>query len=202
MTGIATWPRGCSRPTSGTSTRAKSHRMPEPGRSAAVLDLLDRLGPEIVVVDVDILGSYRRDHAAFADAGEPAALVRAQKTSDVVEVLCIANRYGIPVVTRGAGTGLSGGANAIEGGVVLSVAAMDRILDIDVPRRLSAVESADLTGTWERAGEVHGLWYPPDPASREISTIGGNIATNAGGACCLKYGVTGDHLPRVTAGPA
>ncbi|MGP0108935.1 MAG: FAD-binding oxidoreductase [Acidimicrobiales bacterium] len=173
--------------------------MPEPGRSAAVLDLRDRLGPEIVVVDVDILDSYRRDHAAFADAGEPAALVRAQKISDVVEVLCIANRHGIPVVARGAGTGLSGGANAIEGCVVLSVAAMDRILDIDVPRRLATVECGVLNGTLARAAEVHGLWYPPDPASREISTIGGNIATNAGGACCLKYGVTGDHVAGVTA---
>jgi D-lactate dehydrogenase (cytochrome)/glycolate oxidase len=173
--------------------------MHDRGRPVAVDDLLDRLGSEIVVVDVDILGSYRRDQAAFADAGEPAALVRAQKTSDVVEVLGIANRHGIPVITRGAGTGLSGGANAIEGCVVLSVAAMDRILDIDVPRRLATMECGVLNGTLARAVGAHGLWYPPDPASREISTIGGNIATNAGGACCLKYGVTGDHVAGVTA---
>ncbi|HZM57814.1 MAG TPA: FAD-linked oxidase C-terminal domain-containing protein [Acidimicrobiales bacterium] len=173
--------------------------MHDRGRPVAVDDLLDRLGSEIVVVDVDILGSYRRDQAAFADAGEPAALVRAQKTSDVVEVLGIANRHGIPVITRGAGTGLSGGANAIEGCVVLSVAAMDRILDINVPRRLATVECGVLNGTLARAVGAHGLWYPPDPASREISTIGGNIATNAGGACCLKYGVTGDHVAGVTA---
>src|SRR5664280_2306746 len=82
MTGIATWPRGCSKPTCGASTRAQTHRMPEPGRSAAVLDLLDRLGPEIVVVDVDILGSYRRDHAAFADAGER-SMVPSVRTEDV-----------------------------------------------------------------------------------------------------------------------
>src|SRR5664280_449607 len=82
MTGIATWPRGCSKPTCGASTRAQTHRMPEPGRSAAVLDLLDRLGPEIVVVDVDILGSYRRDHAAFAGVGER-SMVPSVRTEDV-----------------------------------------------------------------------------------------------------------------------
>jgi glycolate oxidase len=147
-----------------------------------------------VVVDPDVLAGYARDQAPLAPAGTPLALVRAQTVDDVVATLRFANERSIPVVTRGAGTGLAGGANAIDGGIVLSTASMTRILRIDEAARLAVVEPGVLNGTLANEAAARGLYYAPDPSSRDISTIGGNIATNAGGACCLKYGVTGDHV--------
>src|SRR5690606_9275660 len=102
--------------------------------------------------------------------------------------------HGVPVVARGAGTGLSGGANAVAGGVVLSLESMNRIRRIDVTERLAVVEPGVVNDHLRAAAAEHGLWYAPDPASSPWSTIGGNIATNAGGVCCVKYGVTRDHV--------
>jgi glycolate oxidase len=147
-----------------------------------------------VVDDPDVLLGYARDQAPLAPAGMPRALVRARNAEDVVATLRFANERGIPVVTRGAGTGLAGGANAIDDGIVLSTAAMTRIVRIDEAARLAVVEPGVLNGTLANEVAGRGLYYAPDPSSRDISTIGGNIATNAGGACCLKYGVTGDHV--------
>jgi glycolate oxidase len=151
-------------------------------------------GSAAVVLDPDVVASYARDQAPLAPAGAPVALVRARNEEDVVATMRFANARGIPVVTRGAGTGLAGGANAIDGCIVLSVAAMDKILRIDDAMRMAVVEPGVLNATLAKAAAARGLFYAPDPASREISTIGGNIATNAGGSCCLKYGVTGDHV--------
>jgi len=147
-----------------------------------------------VVTDPDALMSVSRDQAPLAPGGTAAAFVRARSIVDVQRTLAFANEHRIPVVTRGAGTGLAGGANAVDGCIVLSVAAMDRILSIDAAGRTATVEPGVLNATLARAATERGLFYAPDPASREISTIGGNIATNAGGSCCLKYGVTGDHV--------
>ena len=97
---------------------------------------------------------------------------------------------GVPVVTRGAGTGLSGGANAVDGCVVLSIERMTAILEIDPVERLAVVQPGVVNDDLRAACAEHGLWYPPDPASAPWSTIGGNVATNAGGLCCVKYGVT------------
>ena len=152
-----------------------------------------------MVTDPDILTSFHHDRAGLTEAGRPLAAVRAHDTTDVVATLEVATRHALPVVTRGAGTGLSGGANAVDGGIVLSTAAMDRIIEIDSAHRTATVECGVLNGDLATAAAQVGLWYPPDPASRDISTIGGNIATNAGGACCVKYGVTGDHVARLTA---
>jgi D-lactate dehydrogenase (cytochrome)/glycolate oxidase len=152
------------------------------------------LAPLPVETDPDVLASYSHDQAPLAPAGEATALVRARSIDHVVTTLRFANERRIPVVTRAAGTGLAGGANAIDGCIVLSVAAMDRILGIDVAARTASVEPGVLNGTLAAEAAARGLYYAPDPASRDISTIGGNIATNAGGACCLKYGVTGDHV--------
>jgi len=102
-------------------------------------------------------------------------------------------------VTRGAGSGLAGGANAIDGGIVLSLAGLNRIVHIDPSARLATVEAGVINGDLVRAAGEFGLWYPPDPGSREFSTIGGNVATNAGGSCCVKYGVTADHVARIKA---
>ena len=112
---------------------------------------------------------------------------------------------GTPIVPRGAGTGLSGGANAVDGCVVLDLSRMTAIRDIDVDNLTCVVEPGVVNDDLKAAVAEHGLWYPPDPASAPWSTIGGNAATNAGGLCCLKYGVTRDYvlgLRAVVGGPA
>ncbi len=152
-----------------------------------------------VVLDPQVLVAFSRDRAAFPAAGAPLALVRARAVDDVVATLRFASEHGVPVVPRGTGTGLTGGANAVDGCIVLSLAAMDRVLDVDVAGRTATVEPGVLTADLAAAVAEHGLWYPPDPASRAISTIGGNVATNAGGSCCLKYGVTADAVAALTA---
>jgi len=151
------------------------------------------------VLDPQVLVAFARDRAAFPAAGAPLALVRARDVDDVVATLRFASAYDVPVVPRGAGTGLTGGANAVDGGIVLSLAAMDRVLAVDVAGRTATVEPGVLTADLAAAVAERGLWYPPDPASRAISTIGGNVATNAGGSCCLKYGVTADAVAALTA---
>jgi glycolate oxidase len=157
----------------------------------------DALAAELgapVQTDPDILTSFARDQAPLAPAGMPLALVRARSVDDVVKTLRFANERRIPVVTRAAGTGLAGGANAVDGCIVLLVAGLDRIVSIDEATRTAVVEPGVLNGVLAKEAAARGLYYAPDPASRDISTIGGNIATNAGGSCCLKYGVTGDHV--------
>ncbi|GAC1444509.1 MAG: FAD-linked oxidase C-terminal domain-containing protein [Mycobacteriales bacterium] len=167
---------------------------------AGLLDTLpDLLPPGAVTTDPDVLLAFSRDRATFPPAGRPAALVRARSMEDVVATMQQASRYGVPVVPRGSGSGLAGGANAVEGCIVLSLASMDRVLDVDVATRTARAEAGVLTADLAAAVARHGLWYPPDPASREISTIGGNVATNAGGSCCLKYGVTADAVAGLTA---
>ncbi|MGA5895091.1 FAD-binding oxidoreductase [Streptomyces venetus] len=155
--------------------------------------------PGRVVTDPDAMEAYRRDQCLLAPAGRPAAVVRARSTDDVITTLRTAGDHHAPVVTRGAGTGLAGGANALDGCVVLSLATMDRVLALDVPGRTATVEAGVLTGDLDTRAREHGLWYPPDPGSKAISTIGGNLATNAGGMCCAKYGVTGDHVAALRA---
>ena len=162
-------------------------------------ELVARVGAGRVAVDHAERDTHRRDRGALAPAGEPAVVVRARTTQDVVATLQAATSFGVPVVTRGAGTGLAGGANASHGCVVLSTIDMDQILDIDVAQRTATAQAGVITADLQAAVAEHGLWYPPDPASRAISTIGGNIATTAGGGCCLKYGVTGDHVAALTA---
>lgn len=159
-----------------------------------LLELADLLPPDAIVTDPVVTASYRSDHARFVDAGDPLAVVLPRSTDEVAHTLSAATRHGIPVVARGAGSGLSGGANALDGWVVLSMTRMNRIVEIDKRNLLAVVEPGVLTGELQRAVAELGLWYPPDPSSFEISTIGGNIATNAGGLCCVKYGVTGDSV--------
>ncbi|MDV7356818.1 FAD-linked oxidase C-terminal domain-containing protein [Rhodococcus oxybenzonivorans] len=163
-----------------------------------VADLDAGLG-DAVVTDGDTMIAYTRDQALLSPSGRPIAVVRARTVDDVVTTLQTAYRYTIPVVTRGAGTGLAGGANALEGCIVLSTEKMNRILEIDEQSRTATVEPGVINGDLATAAAERGLWYVPDPGSRAISTIGGNLATNAGGPCCAKYGVTGDHVARIKA---
>jgi glycolate oxidase len=149
-----------------------------------------------VVVDPAVLESYRSDQAApgLLAAGMPAALVRPTTTAGVQVAVRAAAAHGAPVVPRGAGSGLSGGANAIDGCVVIGLERMDRIVELDAAGLTATVQPGVVNATLGAAAAAEGLWYAPDPASREFSTIGGNIATNAGGLCCVKYGVTRDAL--------
>jgi glycolate oxidase len=144
------------------------------------------------VTDADVLESYRFDQAApgLLHAGRPAALVRARSRQEVQDVMRVAAATGTPVVPRGAGSGLSGGANALDGCIVLSLERMTRIVEVDGDSMAAVVEPGVINQDLRSAVRGEGLWYAPDPASMEFSTLGGNIATNAGGLCCVKYGVT------------
>jgi glycolate oxidase len=157
-------------------------------------DLAGALPPEGIVTDPDVLEAHRRDQASWTTAGTARVLVRPGSTGEVQAVLRIASAHRVPVVARGAGSGLSGGANAVDGCIVLSLARMNRILELDRRSLLAVVQPGVLNAAVKAAAAEHGLWYAPDPASWEFSTIGGNLATNAGGLCCVKYGVTGDSV--------
>ncbi|MEU1972233.1 FAD-linked oxidase C-terminal domain-containing protein [Microbacterium sp. NPDC019599] len=136
----------------------------------------------------------RADKSGHAASGLPLAVVHARSVSDVQETLRIATRTRTPVVTRGAGTGLAGGANAGSGEIALSMRAMDRILEVRPDDLLAVVEPGILNADLNAALAEHGLWWAPDPASRAIATVGGNIATGAGGLLCAKYGVVRDAV--------
>jgi glycolate oxidase len=157
-------------------------------------DLRAALGEAAVLTDPDLLAGYRRDEADLCPAGEPALVVRPRTTGEVAAVVTIAARHGVPVVPQGARTGLAGGANAVDGAVLLSTTAMDRIQLIDPVNRIAVVQPGVVNATLADAVARHGLRYPPDPGSWESSTIGGNVATNAGGMCCVKYGVTSEYV--------
>ncbi|HEX8441981.1 FAD-binding oxidoreductase, partial [Archangium sp.] len=152
------------------------------------------LPPEALVTDPDVLEAHRRDQAGWALAGTPRVLVRPASTAEVQAVLRVAAAHRVPVVARGAGSGLSGGANAVDGCIVLSLARMNRVLELDQRGMYVVVQPGVINATVKATAAEHGLWYAPDPASWEFSTIGGNVATNAGGLCCVKYGVTGDAV--------
>ena len=155
--------------------------------------LLADLGADVVVVDPDRMSGYRYDRANDPAAGTPAAVVRAESTEDVQTAVRVAAELGVPVVTRGAGTGLSGGSTAQDGAITISTERL-RDIRIDPATRIAVVGPGLLNAEVKSAAAAHGLWYPPDPSSFEICSIGGNIATNAGGLCCVKYGVTTDYV--------
>ncbi len=126
--------------------------------------------------------------------GLPDVVVHAESVGDVAAVLRIAQELEVPVVPRGGGTGLAGGSVPIAGGICLNLARMNRIRAIDPADGVAVVEPGVITFALQKAVEAYGLFYPPDPASLYMSTIGGNVATNAGGPRCLKYGVTRDYV--------
>ncbi|GAA1641219.1 FAD-binding oxidoreductase [Georgenia ruanii] len=141
-----------------------------------------------------VLEPYRRDRSGRVSGGPPLAVVEALSVADVQEACRIASAHGVPIVTRGAGTGLAGGGIAGPDEIVLSTRAMDRVLRVSPQNRLAVVEPGILNAELNDRLAEHGLWWAPDPASREISTVGGNIATNAGGLLCAKYGVTRESV--------
>lgn len=153
------------------------------------------LGGDCAVInDEQILKSYERDQAPFAPSAKAAAVLIAKTIDEVSKAVKFANQESIPVVIRGAGSGLAGGANSIEGCLVISLEKLNRIIEIDQVNQIARVEAGVINSDLDKAAEEFGLTYLPDPASRSWSTIGGNIATNAGGMCCVKYGVTAQHV--------
>lgn len=156
--------------------------------------LQERIPADRIQLDPAVVASYAHDEAEWAPHGTPLVLVRPRTAEEVQEVVRACIEYGVPVVPRGAGTGLSGGANAVDGCVVLSTEAMTAITEIDPVERLAVVQPGVVNDHLRSACAERGLWYPPDPASAPWSTIGGNVATNAGGICCVKYGVTADYV--------
>src|SRR3984893_3867842 len=160
---------------------------------AALIAELPEGSEGMVVTDPDILVSYRADRAADPSAGTPLAVVRPRRTEEVQTVMRWATAHKIAVVPRGMGTGLSGGATALNGGIVLSTEKM-RDIAVDPLTRTAVAQPGLLNAEVKKTVAEYGLWYPPDPSSFEICSIGGNIATNAGGVCCVKYGVTTDYV--------
>ena len=159
-----------------------------------VTDLLAALPADRVLLDAGRVAAYLRDEAMLAEHGRPLAVVRARTTADVAATVAVCARHRAPVVPRGAGTGVSGGANAVDGGVVVSTELMRDLVEINVIEGLAVVQPGIVNDDLRAAVAQHGLWYPPDPGSASSSTIGGNVATNAGGLCCVKYGVTRDYV--------
>ncbi len=155
-------------------------------------ELRSAIGAERVVTDPAELVAYSYD-GTWAEA-RPAVVLHPATTQHVSEVLRIADRERIPVVPRGAATGLAGGSVPVEGGWCLNLARMNRILDIAAADSVAVVQPGVVTATLQKEVEQHGLFYPPDPASLHMCTIGGNVSTNAGGPRCLKYGVTADYV--------
>ena len=156
------------------------------------------LPSDALVTDPGVLEQYSHDDAEWAPFGAPAALVHASSVDQVVVAVRIAAEHRVSVVPRGAGTGLSGGANATTGCLLLSLQRMTRVIEVNAVERYAVVQAGVLNDDLRRRVAEDGLWYPPDPASQAICTIGGNVATNAGGICCVKYGVTRDYVIGMT----
>jgi len=160
-----------------------------------LIDALRRALPEgRLVLDPDVMRGYSHDQASWAEHALPDVVVRPRDATEVQTVVRLCVEHRTPLVTRGAGTGLSGGANAVAGCVVLVLDRLNAIKEINPLERLAVVEPGVVNDDLRAACAEQGLWYPPDPASSASSTIGGNVATNAGGLCCVKYGVTRDYV--------
>jgi glycolate oxidase len=154
--------------------------------------LIDALGIEAVKTAPEDLRAYAYD--AYTEGALPSAVVLPGDVRGVCAAVKIARACGEPIVARGAGTGLCGGSVPVEGGIVMCLARMNRVLSIDVQRRRAHVQAGAINASLSQHAAASGLFYAPDPASQRSSTIGGNVATNAGGPHCLAYGTTTDHV--------
>ncbi|NLC71999.1 MAG: FAD-binding protein [Desulfuromonadaceae bacterium] len=165
----------------------------ERGSAAELLELLKgEFAPRQLLSTPAELENYDRDASELRI--QPQVVVKARGREDVQKLMRLANRHRFPVIPRGAGTGLAGGCLAPHGGVILALAEMNRILSIDEKNLIAEVEPGVITQHLKDAARLKGLYYPPDPAGLDQSTIGGNAATNAGGPACVKYGTTRDYI--------
>jgi len=155
------------------------------------------VGPQHVLTSPEDLVAYSYD-GTFVEH-RPDVVVNPATTDEISRVMQVANREGIPVVPRGMGSGLAAASVPMSGGLVLSTTRMNKILAIDMPNMTAHVQAGVVTADLQATVEAIGLFYPPDPSSVKHSTIGGNVACNAGGPRCLKYGVTGDYVLGLTA---
>ncbi|HEY8238455.1 MAG TPA: FAD-linked oxidase C-terminal domain-containing protein [Candidatus Limnocylindrales bacterium] len=161
----------------------------------AFLDDLRAALPDLrLLTEVSDRESYRHDETAYLDAGLPGAVAFPVDTAEVSTILRLASQHRVAVVPRGAGTGLSGGAAGIDGAVTIVLTRMNRIIEIDPDNLCVVTQPGVINAELKAAVAREGLFYPPDPASYETCSIGGNLGTNAGGLCCVKYGQTRDWV--------
>ena len=157
-------------------------------------DLQSRVPGLRLLTDETDRESHRRDETAHFDPGLPLAVALPAGTDEVATIMRCATDHAVPVVPRGAGSGLSGGSAGIDGALTVVMTRMNRILEIDHGNLVAVVQPGVINADLKAAVAAEGLFYAPDPASYEFCTIGGNIGTNAGGLCCVKYGVTRDAV--------
>ncbi|HSL34922.1 MAG TPA: FAD-linked oxidase C-terminal domain-containing protein [Candidatus Limnocylindrales bacterium] len=170
----------------GTSTDAARARF---------LDAIRAALPDLKLLDDPAdRESYRVDETAYLQAGLPLAVALPTTTAEVSALVRLAAEHRIPVVPRGAGSGLSGGAAGIEGGLTIAMTRMDAVLEIDHENLVVVTQPGIINAELKKQVAAEGLFYAPDPASYEICSIGGNLGTNAGGLCCVKYGQTRDSV--------
>ncbi|MHB8672315.1 MAG: FAD-binding oxidoreductase [Candidatus Limnocylindrales bacterium] len=168
---------------------------PDTPRQTAFLDAIRSALPGLVLLTEAVdRESYRRDETAYLASGLPLAVALPTTAVEVGTLMRLATAHRIAVVPRGAGSGLSGGAAGIDGALTVAFTKMDRILEIDHANLVAIVQPGILNAAFKAAVAAEGLFYAPDPASYEICSIGGNIGTNAGGLCCVKYGQTRDSV--------
>ncbi|HSI97823.1 MAG TPA: FAD-linked oxidase C-terminal domain-containing protein [Gaiellaceae bacterium] len=165
--------------------------------AAFVAELRGAVGPEHVITEPEQLRVYECD-GLTGHRAVPEVVVLPSSTEDVQAVVRACHRERVPFVARGAGTGLSGGATPVAGGVVVSLTRMDRILEIDLESQRVVVEPGVANLDVTRAVAADGFFYAPDPSSQQVCTIGGNVAENSGGAHCLKHGFTVHHVTGLT----
>ena len=167
-------------------------------RAPVTAAFLDQLRAELpglrLLTDEGDRESYRSDEASYLKSQLPLAVALPDTTEDVSAIVRVAAEHRVPIVPRGAGTGLSGASGGIEGAITVAFARMNRILEIDLSNLIAVVQPGVINADLKAAVAKERLFYPPDPASFEMCSIGGNIGTNAGGLCCVKYGVTRDSV--------
>jgi len=157
-----------------------------------VKSLNSLLGAKAVITDLPGLVTYESD--AGLDLGLPDGVILPRTAEDVAGIVKWAGEHGLPLVARGAGTGLSGGAVAEHGGLIVEFSRMNHLIELDEIGRSAVVEPGLVTQTFDETVKLKGLYYPPDPASSRASTLGGNLAENSGGPHCFKYGVTTNYV--------
>ncbi len=163
--------------------------------TSALLDALRATLPDLrLLTDPVDRESYRRDETAHHEPGLPLAVALPSSTQEVAAIMRLASEHRVPVVPRGAGSGLSGGSAGVDGALTVALTRMNAIVEIDRDNLCVIVQPGVINADLKAAVAAEGLYYAPDPASYEFCTIGGNIGTNAGGLCCVKYGVTRDAV--------
>ncbi len=158
----------------------------------------DVVGTENLLCRPEELEDYGRDETPGLYS-LPEAAARPATAREISALVKLARRFNFPLLARGGGTGVTGGAIPVRGGLVISLERMNRVVEIDEKNMMAVVEAGIITENFQRAVEAQGLFYPPDPASLDSCTLGGNLAEDAGGPRAVKYGVTRDYLTGVEA---